>query len=52
MKCLCLRCGYGWKSTVECPSRCPGCGSAFWDREKGGARVVPNAKAEVVPSAS
>jgi len=30
--CLCLRCGYEWKSTIpEGPAACPNCKSTFWD---------------------
>ena len=30
--CKCLRCGYGWKSRVESPKRCPSCISDKWMR--------------------
>lgn len=29
--CLCVRCGYRWRSLVEHPKRCARCRSALWD---------------------
>lgn len=32
---MCLRCGYGWVSVSERPSRCPHCSSSRWDSDIG-----------------
>ena len=32
---VCLRCGHKWiRRSIEIPRVCPGCHSAYWDKEK------------------
>ncbi len=38
--CICVRCGYAWKSRVAEPSKCPGCGALEWKSKPNICRCI------------